>query len=63
MQRKIWKKIGGFLNQPVLPVSTQKWEEGMNEGKAAEAWRKDSVFTLSRLSHICQKDQYKNNDF
>lgn len=52
--KKDMEKNRVFFHQPVLPVLTQKWEEGMNEGKGAEAWRKDSVFTPSRLSHTSQ---------
>lgn len=53
MQRVIWKKRDFFFfHQPVLPVWTQKWEEGINEGKGTEAQRKDSLFIPPSLSYI-----------
>lgn len=46
------KKRFFFFHQPVLPVWTQKWEEGINEGKGTEAQRKDSLFIPPSLSYI-----------
>ena len=60
---KLVKERRGFLNQPALPVRIQRWEGGKNEGKGAEAGRKGSVFILSRLGHISQENQQKNNVF